>query len=51
MDDRLTERDDVDPSPADDERALIRRMLDLTPEQRIIGLVKAAAFFAAARRV
>ena len=34
-----------------DDRVLIQRMLELTPEQRLIGLVQAAAFFQDARRV
>ena len=33
-----------------DDRALIRRMLALTPEQRLQGLVQASAFFRSARR-
>lgn len=35
----------------DDDRALIRRMLALTPDERLEGLVRAAAFFRSARRV
>lgn len=30
---------------------LIQRLLQLTPEQRLMGLIKAAEFFAAAKRV
>lgn len=36
---------------AGDDRVLIQRMLELTPEQRLLGLVRAAAFFGDARRV
>lgn len=36
---------------AGDDRVLIQRMLELTPEQRLLGLVRAAAFFRGARRV
>ncbi|MGH3442061.1 MAG: hypothetical protein ACRDUY_08450 [Nitriliruptorales bacterium] len=34
-----------------DDIVLIQRMLELTPEQRLLGLVQAAAFFDGARRV
>lgn len=34
-----------------DDLVLIQRMLGLTPEQRLLGLTQAAAFFEAARRV
>lgn len=34
-----------------DDLVLIQRMLELTPEQRLIGLARAAEFFAAAKRV
>lgn len=37
--------------PVGDDRALILRMLELSPEERLQGLVQAAAFFAAAQRV
>lgn len=33
-----------------DDLALIERMLTLTPEQRLLGLAQAAAFFAGAKR-
>lgn len=36
---------------AGDDLVLIQRMLQLTPEQRLLGLVQAAAFVADARRV
>lgn len=37
--------------PASDDLVLIQRMLDLRPEERLLGLVRAAEFFARARRV
>jgi hypothetical protein len=36
---------------ASDDVVLIQRMLGLSPEERLLGLVRAAAFFADARRV
>jgi len=44
------ERDDALRRWATSDRRLIRRMLSLTSEERLRGLARAAAFFAAARR-
>ncbi|HEX9889501.1 MAG TPA: hypothetical protein VGA69_08505 [Nitriliruptorales bacterium] len=34
-----------------EDQVLIERMLELSPEARLLGLIRAAEFFAAARRV
>lgn len=47
---RDAERDEALGRWATSDRRLIRRMLALTPEERLRGLARAAAFFAAARR-
>lgn len=54
----MTESEDVAPAADPSETGtvghdlvLIQRMLELTPEERLLGLVRAAAFFANARRV
>lgn len=48
--DRDADRDEALLRWATSDRRLIQRMLSLTPEERLRGLARAAAFFAAARR-
>lgn len=49
--DREPQRDEALLRWATSDRRLIHRMLSLTPEERLRGLARAAAFFRAARRV
>lgn len=48
--DRDPERDEALLRWATSDRRLIQRMLSLTPEERLRGLARAAAFFRVARR-
>lgn len=54
----MTESEDISPATdrsetgaVGDDLVLVQRMLELTPAERLLGLARAAAFFADARRV